>query len=91
MGSYLMNNRNDVEVYKEKQTEYSKLLDLLKPKKRIGYMRRARKLGKYKRVGWRMAVRVRVLIKVSNREVYTSALLNSGFETEEPDIAIHVC
>lgn len=37
-----------------------------------------------------MAVRVKILVKSNEKEVVTSALLNSGFESLEPDIAIPI-
>lgn len=35
-----------------------------------------------------MAVRVRVRLRSGDREVVTSAVINTGFETDTPDIAI---
>ena len=35
-----------------------------------------------------MGVRVRVEIRVGGKSVYTSALLNSGFETDSPQIVV---
>ncbi len=37
-----------------------------------------------------MAVRVRLRIKGKSREVVTSALINSGFEAEEPQLVIPI-
>lgn len=35
-----------------------------------------------------MGVRVRVRLKVGNKEVVTSALANSGFETDKPEVVL---